>query len=197
MNEPTIERHGPHHHLIHAFEEIEHKNALAWSILDTKSESAVVRAIALSANRLAKSRIAHVEYRPRIDLVFLQSEGPKKVPAAYEAKAAYASDFQDDRIQKNDKWLGTCVDDDLRKRARLLAKHPSLELFGALFFIYEVSPTSKLLKYGGRSEVPIQRIDEALVTTVHEGVSLGRTGIDCGEADGAHVCVYMYVFEPK
>ncbi len=89
-----------HNKIIQAFIDIEDKNALAWSVIDNKSELAVTSAIALSANRKANKRIAYVE-RSRIDLTF---ENEDKTVSLYEAKAAYSTDFQPGRISSND-WI--------------------------------------------------------------------------------------------
>jgi len=51
-----------HQQLVEAFLNITNKNALAWSILDEKSERAITSAIALSANYQAGTRVASVEY---------------------------------------------------------------------------------------------------------------------------------------
>ncbi|MGI8789133.1 MAG: hypothetical protein ACR2HG_15445 [Pyrinomonadaceae bacterium] len=87
-----------HDKLIEAFLNIEDKNALAWSVLDTKSELTVSLAIAVSANRKADKRVAYVEHS-RIDLAFVNDDNTF---ALYEAKAAYITDFQPKRIAKND-----------------------------------------------------------------------------------------------
>lgn len=197
MDEAVVGDLKRHAQVVGAFQNIEDKNALGWSILDTKSEATLVRAVALSANRIARTRVAYVEFPPRVDLVFVHSEERTRVVAAYEAKAAYASDFQDNRVQDPDWYLGACIDDDLTKLCGLRLRYPLLEIQAGLFFIYEVSPTTKLLKYGGRPEVSVKRVEEALGKTVQHGSLQGRVTIDCGKADGAQVSVHMFVFEPK
>jgi len=182
-----------HRQVLAAFQAIEDKNALAWSILDTKSETAITRAIAVAANRVARARVAYVEYPPRVDLVFCESGSPI---AAYEAKAAYVTDFQERRISKNDWYLGECTDDDLVKLAGLNLRHPTMRQVLGIFFIYEVGDPTKQLKYGGNPRVEASRALEALAS----GVKLGRlsaTGmIDCGQADGNPVKVHMCIFDP-
>ncbi len=88
-----------HDRLIEAFHGIQDKNALACSIIDTKSEKTVSLAIVVSANRKANKRIAFVEHK-RVDICFVNDDDSISL---YEAKSAYLTDFQQRRIDKNDK----------------------------------------------------------------------------------------------
>lgn len=182
-----------HRLVVEAFSSIHDKEALAWSVLDTKSENAVTRAIAVSANRRAGIRVAHVEYPPRLDLALIE----KGVPVAvYEAKAAYATDFQQRRISKNNWYLGRCMDDDLVKLHGVRLLYPTLRQWSGLFFVYEVSDPRRQLKYGGTRPVAAARALEALRDQVKLGRLSAHASIDCGNVDGTDVRIHMCVFDP-
>lgn len=176
-----------------AFAAIEDKNALAWSVLDAKSESAVVRAIALQINRFGSVR-ARVEYPPRIDLVLLDDSLPR---AAFEAKSAYLTDFQPRHIAKRNWYLGACVDDDIRKLHNHVSRHPTFQYRAALFFLYEVGDTTKQLKYGRNPPVNRAEAESALTSFVELGELKRSCFIDCGEAHGTCVKIHLYLFEPR
>lgn len=179
--------------ICNAFALIEDKNALAWSVIDTKSEGAVVRSLALQINR-ASSMSARVEYPPRIDLVVIEETVPI---AAFEAKAAYLTDFQPKYIAKRNWYLGPCVNSDIEKLISLRTRLPSLQYFAAIFFIYEVDGTDKQLKYRGRPPVQLAQAEAALKSAVYSGNFISTTFIDCGQAHGANVKIHMYLFEPR
>ncbi|MGI8495108.1 MAG: hypothetical protein ACR2L1_07325, partial [Pyrinomonadaceae bacterium] len=140
-----------HNKIIDAFIGIEDKNALAWSILDTKSELAVSSAIAVSANRKAERRIAYVE-RSRIDLSFINPDGTFSL---YEAKAAYFTDFQPNRIAKSDWYLGKCINDDLMKLKNFADANSIVREYACLFYLYENTMPHKQSKYGKYPPVPL------------------------------------------
>lgn len=176
-----------------AFENIQDKDALAWSILDTKSETAVVAALALQINRTGRLR-ARVEYPPRVDLVLLDQTVPV---AAFEAKAAYVTDFQPARIDRRDWYLGGCVDEDIGKLGTLTARLPTLRYRAALFFLYEVAEPSRQLKYGTRPRVEQAVAKAALEANVASARLAESRSIDCGIVDGTSVRVHLLVFEPS
>ena len=155
-----------------AFAAIEDKNALAWSVLDAKSESAVVRSVALQINRCG-SGFARVEYPPRIDLVLLHNGDPK---AAFEAKSAYLSDFQRQYVAKRNWYLGPYIDDDIQKFRKHPARYSTLDYCAALFFLYEVDDTTKQLKYGRTLPVNRAEAESALTSSVIRGGDWFSTG---------------------
>lgn len=180
--------------LFAAFDNICDKNALAWSVLDTKSESAVVRAVALSAIRRAGSRAAWVEHAPkRLDLVLLSGQ----VKIACEAKAAYLTDFQKKRVDRGDWYLGGCTDGDLAKLAGLTGPARPFSRGYALFFLFEVEDPKRQSKYGSSPRVQLAYAQEALRKAVALGDLVGWSSIDCGLADLTNVKIHMAVFTPK
>jgi hypothetical protein len=181
-----------------AFTTLPDKQALAWSIVDTKSESAIVRAIATNINR-THGRRALVEYPPRVDLVILKEQYVSAPLFAYEAKAAYLTDFQPNRLAREqpDWYLGPCVDDDLTKLQGLPTRYPGVQT-AALFFLYELSDPTRQLKYGTPRRVDFDDADAALRERVTLGTPDGPpTTIDCGAVDRTDVKIHMYVFEPR
>ena len=114
---------------------LQDKNALAWSITDTKSEKTVSLAIVVSANRKANKRIAYVEHK-RVNICFVNDDDSISL---YEAKSAYLTDFQQKRIDKNDKYLGKCVDDDLLKLKKISENNSNIRDYACLFYLYENS----------------------------------------------------------
>jgi hypothetical protein len=188
------EHNDPVEVLVQAFAHIEDKNALAWSILDTKSESAVVHAICVSANRRLGRRAANVEVPPyRLDLALSLRDGSI---AAFEAKAGYLTDFQPKRIAKRDWYLGGCTDQDLGKLKALKTRSPAIRHVFGLFFAYQVSDPSKQQKYGKAPAVPLDDAKQALTQNVTLGSLLRWESIDCGEADRCRVNIHMAVFAP-
>jgi hypothetical protein len=183
-----------HNTVLDAFRSIDDKNALAWSVLDTKSELFVSAAIALSANRRARRRIAHVEYPPRVDLVLVDEQG--RPAHAYLAKAGYLTDFQPARIQRRDPYLGLCLDDDIPKVQGLCTQLGPSVRGSALFYLYEVSAPSRQLKYGKVPPVSLSVARETLPLFVPRASLIAHETIDCGHADGADVRIHLYVFEP-
>lgn len=168
-----------HDKLIEAFTNIEDKNALAWSILDTKSELAVSSAIAVSANRRANERIAFVE-RSRIDLSFFN---PDNSFSLYEAKAAYFTDFQPNRIAKNDWYLGKCINDDLMKLKNFAKANSNIQEYACLFYLYENTMPHKQSKYGKYPSVSLNTVFTTIETQVDNGKMVSHQIIDCGIAD--------------
>ena len=183
-----------HEILINAFKSIPDKNALAWSVIDTKSELTVTSAIAISANRLAGVRIAHVEYPPRVDLVFKGAGG--EVTQAYLAKAGYMTDFQPGAITRSNPSLGGHFNKDLEKLSAICSRL-GREVFGAgLFYLYEVSDPSRQTKYGGLPKVPLDKAVSTLERFAPCSVLVGREMLDCGIADGTAVRLHMCIFNP-
>jgi hypothetical protein len=180
-----------HSLVLQAFENIADKNALAWAILDSKSETAVTLAIAVTANRHAKQRVAHVEYR-RVDLVLVRAGQPV---ALYEAKAAYVTDFQPARLARGDWYLGACVDEDLQKKTNLGAGIPAVKDRAALFYLYEVGDTARQQKYGKNAPVAVTDAIAGLKSQVTGGILAAEKQIDCGEADGASVKIHLLIFD--
>lgn len=113
-----------HTKLIEGWRSIDDKNALGWAVLDTKSETLLCAMLAVSINRRAGKRIAHVEYPLRIDLVILkdrQLSRPRKclanqagaVEMAYEAKAAALFTFAPG-MNTDPEYLGRGLNDELK-----------------------------------------------------------------------------------
>lgn len=181
--------------LVKAFKAIRDPNALAWSVLDTKSETTVTSALALSVNRLAAQLVARTEYE-RVDLALFDQVG---IPVAlYEAKAAYATDFQPQRITDDDWYLGGCIDDDLQKLSARRPHRPTVRHHAALFYIYVVGDPSRQLKYGrGRPAVALTAVKAAFATTVKFGTCMRVEALPCQIAHGTTVDVHLCLFEPK
>lgn len=175
-----------------AFDNVCDKNALAWSVLNGKSECAVTAAIALAANRRAGRRIAVVEHR-RVDLAIVN--GTMEI-ALYEAKAAYTSDFQPTRLGREDKWLGASVDRDLK---RLCARKTEVPMArrAALFYLYEVAVPRVQMKYVPKASVPLDRAKDALLREVTLGTVADESVIDCGAAAGSGVRICLFIFEHR
>lgn len=163
-------------------------------MLDNKSESSVSLAISVSANRRSAARVAHVEYPPRLDLVFLENGVPTTL---YEAKAGYATDFQPGRISKADWYLGACVSDDLAKLARVRAKIKTARQHAALFYLYENSVPQRQLKYGKSPAVDAAAAISGLKRLVRNGTLIAQEVIDCGVADSAAIKIHLCIFEPS
>lgn len=185
-----------HDTLTEAFLGIEDKNALAWSVLDTKSEKTVSLAIAVSANRKANKRIAHIEYSPRIDLVFINSDNMLDL---YEAKSAYVTDFQPSRIAKNaiyqnDAYLGKCIDNDFAKLKLIREKFSNVRQISCLFYLYEVSKPERQLKYSN-PPVPIQNAIQTIQSQVASGILVSHQAINCGEADETEIKIHLCIFD--
>lgn len=180
-----------HSLVLGAFENIADKNALAWAILDSKSETAVTLALAVTANRSAQQRVAHVEYR-RVDLVLVREGRPF---ALYEAKAAYVTDFQPARLARGDWYLGACVDEDLQKKHNLGAGMPAVKERAVLFYLYEVSDVSRQQKYGKSAPVAVADAIAGLKSQITGGILAAEKQIDCGEADGANVKIHLLIFD--
>jgi hypothetical protein len=135
-----------HDQLVRAFLGIEDKHALAWSILDERSERAVSSAISLSANRSSREgRVACVEYRPhRLDLAFMTN---RVVHSTCQAKSVYLGDYTEKRIAKRDEWLGGVLNADFDKLAKANRKIGSVRGSGCVFYLYELADPSRQLKY--------------------------------------------------
>jgi hypothetical protein len=181
-----------HNRIIEAFIGIEDKNALAWSILDTKSELAVSSAIALSANRKANKRVAYVE-RARIDLSFANQDNTFSL---YEAKAAYFTDFQPNRIAKNDWYLGKCIDDDLLKLEKFARVNSDVREYACLFYLYENTMPHKQSKYGKYPSIPPDTVLRTIEFQVSNGKIASHQIIDCGIADEAEIKIHLVIFDP-
>ena len=181
-----------HDRLIEAFNGIEDKNALAWLILDTKSELAVSSAIAVSANRKANKRIAYIE-RARIDLSFINQD---QTFSLYEAKAAYFTDFQPNRIAKNDWYLGKCINDDLLKLEKFSRTNSDVRNYACLFYLYENTMPHKQSKYGKYPSVPLDNVLKTVEFQVDSGRIVAHQIIDCGIADEAEIKIHLVIFDP-
>lgn len=181
-----------HDRLIEAFTSIEDKNALAWSILDTKSELAVSSAIAVSANRKANKRITYVE-RARIDLSFINQDNTFSL---YEAKAAYFTDFQPNRIAKSDWYLGKCINDDLMKLENFVKANSNVREYACLFYLYENTMPHKQSKYGKYPSVPLDIVLSTIESQVSNGKIVSHQTIDCGIADEAEIKIHLVIFDP-
>ena len=181
-----------HDRLIEAFTGIEDKKALAWSILDTKSELAVSLAIAVSANRKANKRISYIE-RSRIDLSFVNEDDSFSL---YEAKAAYFTDFQPNRIAKSDWYLGKCISDDLIKLENFAKANSDVRDYACLFYLYENTMPHKQSKYGKYPPVPLNVVLTTIETQVNNGKIVSHQTIDCGIADGAEIKIHLVIFDP-
>lgn len=181
-----------HDRLIEAFTNIEDKNALAWSILDTKSELAISLAIAVSANRKASKRVAYIE-RSRIDLSFVNQDNTFSL---YEAKAAYFTDFQPNRIAKNDWYLGKCISDDLVKLKKIAEANSNVREYACLFYLYENTMPHKQSKYGKYPAVTLDIVLTTIESEVNNGKIVSHQTIECGIADEAEIKIHLVVFEP-
>ena len=185
-----------HSDLASAFARIEDKNALAWAVLDSKSEKVVTSAIALAANRRAGRRVAVPELK-HMDLVFLRGGGgafTERIGTAYQAKAAYLCDFTEARIRRRHPYVGSILNTDFPKLRRYCTEY-QVERSAGVFYLFEVSDPTKQIKYGTTRHVAIR---EALGVIVGEvaGNLVFSSVIDCGEADGSTVKIHMLVFEP-
>ena len=183
-----------HDVLIDAFRSVSDKNALAWSVLDTKSELFVTSAIAIAANRASNARLAFVEYPPRVDLVLKDQSG--RVTQAYLAKAGYATDFQPGRISSEHPYLGAHLNADLEKLESLCSRLGESVTGAGIFYLYEVSEPSRQTKYGGSPKIDIENAIAALVRFVPRGELVAREALDCGIADGAAVRIHLCIFDP-
>lgn len=181
-----------HDKLIEAFNAIEDKNALAWSILDTKSEVAISSAIAVSANRKANKRIAYLE-RVRVDLSFVNQDNTFSL---YEAKAAYFTDFQPNRIAKSDWYLGKCINDDLMKLKNFAQVNSNVREYACLFYLYENTMPHKQSKYGRYPPVSLDIVLKAVESQVSDGKMVSHQIIDCGTADEAEIKIHLVIFDP-
>ena len=195
-----------HSTLTKAFAGIEDKNALAWAVLEHKSEDAVRRAIALSANRLARRRVCAVEVK-RVDLVVHEPVGGLRM---YEFKAAYLSDYDPKRMRRGDRWLGSNLNWDLAAAAGKLesaqeACRTCFSLTGsvrarssAVWLLYEVGEPNQIIKYPRqRNVVSIAEAEEFLCGQVRGGLD-EHVSIECGEAWGrstaTRVAIHMFIF---
>ena len=116
---------GRHARLATAFAGIEGKHALAWAVLDGKSEKVVSSAIALAANRRDDRRVALAELK-HMDLVFLRdgiADITARIDAAYQAKAAYLCDFTERRIREHHPYVGSVLNSDFPKLRTYCAKY--------------------------------------------------------------------------
>lgn len=189
----------PHHAtLIEGFRSISDKNALAWTVIDAKSERFIVAAVATSINRLAGQRIAHIEFSKRIDLVVLRDpirHRPGRhldvdacsVQIRYEAKAGQLFDFAT-TARTQPRYLGTELDDDMAEMT--FGEH------AGLFFVAEVADGNRHLKYFGGHVAQIDDVRVALRKHVTRGSLVAHETIDCGIADGTSVKIHMFVFDP-
>ena len=182
-----------HDKLIEAFNSIQDKNALAWSVIDTKSELAVTLAIAVTANRKVNKRIAFVEHK-RIDLCFVNEDNSLSL---YQAKAAYFSDYQPNRIANiNDHYLGRCIDKDFEKIEIFAKANKNVRDYACLFYIYEMSKPHKHSKYGKHANAPLEIILKTIQSQVIKGKINSHQIIDCGIADECEIKIHLFIFDP-
>lgn len=181
-----------HEQLVDAFLGIPNKNALAWSVLDEKSERAISTAIALSANTRAGVRVACVEHQ-RLDLVFMDG---RTVHTTYQAKAAYLSDYTEKRIAKRDIWLGEILNEDFGKLAARNERISSVRASGCLFYLYEVADPSRQMKYARPSNEHSAAEAIEIMRSLVRGRFNSSHVIDCGKADGTNVQVHLVIFDP-
>ena len=184
----------PDNRIIRAFRDISDKNALAWSVLNEKSERAVTSAICLAANRRAGRRVAWVEFK-RMDLVVVDAREPRVPLAAYEAKAAYLSGYTDKRIARRDRWLGEILDPDFGKVREFARRFDTVRRRGCLFYLYEVGDPSKQLKYGGANSRTLGEAELVVQAMLPRRKFVRSATINCGEADGTKVRIRLLVFD--
>ena len=134
-----------------------------------------------------------VQYPPRIDLVFKDPGG--LLSHAYLAKAGYVNDFQPNAIAKMDPYLGTHLSNDVTKLLALRSRLGLQIICAAVFYLYEVSDSSRMTKYR-RAPVVVDIALETLQRFVQHGVLVAKEVIDCGDADGANVRIHLCVFDP-
>lgn len=187
-----------HRTLVEGFHSIHDKNALAWAILDTKSETLLCATLALAINRRAGKRIAHVEYPPRIDLVILKDRQPSRparhlrndpgaVAIAYEAKAAAMFTFAPG-MGTDPKYLGAGLNDELEGMVRGRQ--------AGIFFIAEAGDPERHRAYFNSHVTDIDQAIRLLRQQVTRGELVAHETIDCGEADRTQVKIHMCVFDP-
>ena len=197
-----------HAALTTAFAAIEDKNALAWAILEHKSEEAVRRAIALSANRIAGRRVCTVELK-RVDIVLHEHAGDLRM---YEFKAAYLSDYEQRRMEEADRWLGGNLNIDLAAagvkrdaaqeacRTCFALTEPVRATSAAVWLLYDVREPAQIIKYPRQRSLVSIAEAKAFIRRQVGGVLDVHASIECGEAWGntavTQVAIHMFVFSP-
>jgi hypothetical protein len=189
----------PHHAtLIEGFRAISDKNALAWTVLDSKGERFIVAAVATSINRRARRRIAHIEFSKRLDLVVLHDPIRHRtgryldadscsIQVRYEAKAGQWFDFAA-TAKIRPRYLGAELDSAMAEM--------TLGEDAGLFFVAEVADGNRHLKYFAGHVAQIDDVKVALRKHVTRGSLVAHETIDCGIADGTSVKIHMFVFDP-
>jgi hypothetical protein len=188
-----------HAKLIEGWRSITDKNALGWAVLDTKSETLLCTMLAVSINRCAGTRIAHVEYPPkRTDLVILkdrQVSRPRRclanqadaVEMAYEAKAAALFTFAPG-MNTDLEYLGGGLNDELEGMVRGRQ--------AGIFFIAEAREPERHKAYFNGHTTEIDYAIAQLQEQVPRGKMFAHETIDCGIADATQVSIHMCVFDP-
>lgn len=188
-----------HTKLIEGWRSISDKNALGWAVLDTKSETLLCATLAVSINRYAGKRIAHVEYPPRLDLVILKDRQPSRprkhlanlpgaIEMAYEAKAAALFTFAPG-MKTTALYLGGGLDEELKVMIRGRQ--------AGIFFIVEVREPERHKAYFNGHVIDVGRAIALLRQQVTHGDLVAHETIDCGEADRTQVSIHMCVFDPR
>jgi hypothetical protein len=183
--------------LIEGFRAIKDKNALAWTVLDSKGERFIIAAIATSINRRTR-RIAHIEFSRRIDLAVLHDPlrhrtgryldaASSPIQIRYEAKAGQLFDFARS-ANTLPRYLGAELDDDMAEM--------TLGEDAGLFFVAEVADANRHLKYFAGHVATIDDVKAVLCQHVTRGSLVAHESIDCGIADGTSVKIHMFVFDP-
>lgn len=190
-----------HTTLLSGFRDIQDKEALAWSLLDSKSEGIITAAIAAAINRAAGMRVAHIEFPPRHDLVILNSPLPHRpkrhldaaqasIRMVYEAKAEHCFAYSAARIAKRDPYLGGNLNRDIVERKLRYGTGAGLK------YLYEVAHPNRHLKYFTGDPVDVDDAVAALEGFITDGTLAARESIDCGTVDGTHVKIHLCVFDP-
>lgn len=188
-----------HERLVSGFHDIQDKNALAWSVLDHKSEQFVTAAIATAINRKAGLRIAHIEF-DRVDLVILTERIKPRLgrhldwPAAslvmsYEAKAGQLFDFAPGYRRPKNIYVGGHLNADMVGLRRATG--------AGVFFMYEVADPTKHLKYFTGHTTDVDDAVAELCRNMTNGTLVAREVISCGQADETDVSIHMCVFDPN
>jgi hypothetical protein len=190
-----------HARLLDGFQSIQDKNALAWAVLDHKSELFLCAAVATAINRRAGHRLAHIEFL-RADLVLLRAPlqaqrggclDPRgaQVDMRYEAKAGQFFDFAPRYDRAGNEYVGGHLNRDIRDKKLVRGSG------AGLFFISEVSEPHKHLKYFAGHTTGMDTAIAVLKRHVPLADLVAHETIDCGVADGAAVKIHMCVFDPK
>jgi hypothetical protein len=116
--------------------------------------------------------------------------------AAYQAKSENLCSYTPTRIARRDGWLGSLLNDDFAKLRDYRERFP-LECLGGMFNIFNVSDSTKQVKYSDTRHVAVEEAMRVTIGQITEGQHVLTSTIDCGEADGTRVKIHMLVFEDR